>query len=333
MLKYFEEENFMNVYDFDKTIYDGDSTIDFYFYCIKRQPSLLKFLPKQAWAFIKYLFGFFTKTQFKERLFEVFSGIKNIDDYIKDFWANNNYKIKKWYKNTHFDSDIVISASPEFLLEPICSELKIKKLMASRVDKKTGIYTGENCYGAEKVKRFYEIFPKEKIDTFYSDSLSDTPLKEISQNAYIVQKENLIEWDTYKPSLFSKLKNTFLSLQFIMFLIIGVINTINGIGFAYLYSLIIDNVNLAFIVGYFTSLTIAYLLNSFLTFKEHLAFKKFIKFCISYIPNFLIQNLFVILFYNILRWEKLLVYCLDAIIDIPVTFLLLKLFKKKKKKS
>lgn len=321
----------MNVYDFDKTIYDGDSTVDFYFYCIKRQPSLLKFLPKQAWAFTKYLFGFLTKTQFKENFFEVFSGINNIDSYIKDFWEKNKHKIKKWYKSSHFDSDIVISASPEFLLEPICLELKIQKLMASVVDKETGKYTGENCYGEEKVKRFYNVFPKETIDTFYSDSLSDTPLKNIAKNAYIVQKEKLIEWDTYKPSLFTKLKKTFLSLQFVMFLIIGVINTINGIGFAYLYSLIIKNVNLAFIVGYLTSLSIAYLLNSFLTFKENLSLKKFVKFCISYIPNFLIQNGFVILFYNILGWEKLLVYCLAAIFGIPVTFLLLKLFAFKKK--
>ena len=323
----------MNVYDFDKTIYDGDSTVDFYFYSIKRQPSLLKFLPKQAWAFTKYLFGFLTKTQFKEKFFTVFSGIKNIDDYINDFWSKNKVKIKKYYQATHFDSDVVISASPEFLLEPICLELKVQKLMASRVDKKTGKYTGENCFGEEKVKRFYELFPNEKINTFYSDSLSDTPLKKISEKAYIVQKEKLIDWDTYKPSLFSKFKKTFLSLQFIMFLIIGVINTINGIGFAYLYSLVIENVNLAFIVGYLTSLSIAYLLNSFLTFKERLNLKKFIKFCISYIPNFLIQNGFVILFYNILHWEKLLVYCLAAIIGIPVTFLLLKLFAFKKKKA
>jgi len=202
--------------------------------------------------------------------------------------------------------------------------------MASRVNKENGKYTGENCYGEEKVKRFYEFFENEKIDTFYSDSLSDTPLKEIAKDAYIVQKEKLIKWDEYKPSTFSKFKHTFFSLQFIMFLIIGVINTINGIGFAYLYSLIIKNVNLAFIVGYLTSLTIAYLLNSFLTFKERLNLKKFIKFCISYIPNFLIQNTFVILFYNILNWEKLIVYSLAAIIGIPVTFLLLKLFAFKK---
>jgi len=320
----------MNVYDFDKTIYDGDSTVDFYFFCLKRSPKILKYLPYQGISFIKYLFGFIDKTHFKEKFFSCFGGIKNIDNYIDEFWEKNKIKIKKWYKNTHFDSDVVISASPEFLLDPICKKLKIAKLMASRVNKESGKYIGENCYGEEKVKRFYEVFPNEKIDTFYSDSLSDTPLKEISKDAYIVQKEKLIKWDEYKPSTFSKFKHTFLSLQFIMFLIIGVINTINGIGFAYLYSLIIQNVNLAFIAGYLTSLTIAYLLNSFLTFKEQLHFKKFIKFCISYIPNFLIQNIFVILFYNILNWEKLIVYSIAAIIGIPVTFLLLKLFAFKK---
>ena len=31
----------MNVYDFDGTIYDGDSSIDFYLFCIKRKPSIL----------------------------------------------------------------------------------------------------------------------------------------------------------------------------------------------------------------------------------------------------------------------------------------------------
>lgn len=37
----------MNVYDFDKTIYAGDSTIDFYLFCLKRQPAILQ-LPSNA---------------------------------------------------------------------------------------------------------------------------------------------------------------------------------------------------------------------------------------------------------------------------------------------
>ena len=38
----------MNVYDFDGTIYDGDSTVDFFLHALKRNPSVLLHLPKQA---------------------------------------------------------------------------------------------------------------------------------------------------------------------------------------------------------------------------------------------------------------------------------------------
>ena len=90
--------------------------------------------------------------------------------------------------------DVIISASPEFLLEPIIKKLDISTLIASRVDKHTGLYDGINCHGKEKVRRFYEVFPDGKIDEFYSDSYSDTPLAEIADKAYIVKGEELSEW-------------------------------------------------------------------------------------------------------------------------------------------
>ena len=65
----------MNVYDFDKTIYDGDSTVDFYFFCLKQTPKMLKYLPYQGFSFIKYLFGFIDKTHFKEKFFSCFGGM------------------------------------------------------------------------------------------------------------------------------------------------------------------------------------------------------------------------------------------------------------------
>ncbi len=124
----------------------------------------------------------------------------------------------------------------------------------------------------------------------------------------------------------------FFSRDFFWFIVIGGINTLNGIVFSYLYSLFLD-ANFSFVLGYITGLLISYLLNSFITFKERLHFKKFVKFCISYIPNFIIQNLVVILIYNILGWHKLIAYALAAIIGIPVTFLLMKFFAFSKKTS
>ena len=42
----------MNVYDFDKTIYDGDSTIDFYLFSIKKDFTLIRYFPKQVFYII-----------------------------------------------------------------------------------------------------------------------------------------------------------------------------------------------------------------------------------------------------------------------------------------
>lgn len=127
-------------------------------------------------------------------------------------------------------------------------------------------------------------------------------------------------------TIWQKGKDLFFNKEFIVFVCIGVFNTFNGSIFSYIYSNSIPNVNLAFVAGYLTSLIIAYLLNSLFAFREKLSLQKFFKFVISYIPNFLIQNAMVFLFYNTLHWNKLITYFMAAAIGVPVTFIILKLF-------
>ena len=143
----------MNVYDFDKTIYDGDSTLDFYLFALKNKPGLIKYLPVQILGFIKYLFGMCTKLEFKEKFYYFLNGIDDTDNLIEMFWNEKQSGIKEWYLKNKKDSDLIISASPTFLLEPICKRAGIKHLIASEVNKKTGVCEGENCYGEEKVIR------------------------------------------------------------------------------------------------------------------------------------------------------------------------------------
>ena len=184
----------MNVYDFDKTIYDGDSTADFYLFSLKRQKKIITLAPSLLGSVIKfYVFKKGTKTDFKQVMYR-FLRYCDIDRDIADFWEINQSKIKKYYMKQKKSDDVIISASPEFLLEPIIKKLDISTLIASRVDKHTGLYDGINCHGKEKVRRFYEVFPDGKIDEFYSDSYSDTPLAEIADKAYIVKGEELSEW-------------------------------------------------------------------------------------------------------------------------------------------
>lgn len=185
----------MNAYDFDKTIYKNDSTADFYLFCIRKKPSLFFSLFNTAFAAVRYyIFKKGTKTEFKERMY---SFLKKIDavSLTEEFWDKHISGIKDFYINNQQADDVIISASPEFLLKPICKRLGIEHLIASKVDPKTGKYSGLNCHGSEKVNRFYERFPNEKIDEFYSDSHSDDPLAQIAQKSFLVCNEKILSWE------------------------------------------------------------------------------------------------------------------------------------------
>ncbi|MBR1737485.1 MAG: haloacid dehalogenase-like hydrolase [Firmicutes bacterium] len=190
--------NFANVYDFDKTIFDGDSTAKFYFHCLKRYPSILIFLPLQGLYFMLYLANIVTKTVFKEKMYLFLTRIPDVDSEINLFWKKNMFGIKKWYKKNKKKDDIIISGSPEFLLRPVCKKIGISNLIASRVDKKTGKYTGLNCINSEKVNRLREKFPNIKIKEFYSDSYIDEPLALLAEESYLVEGEKLYRWHEYK---------------------------------------------------------------------------------------------------------------------------------------
>lgn len=183
----------MNVYDFDKTIYDGDSTVRFFLYCIKKCPATLVTLPRTAWFALLFKLGLCTKTRFKEQFYRFLRHVDDIDARLEDFWQKNEGRIKQWYLNQRREDDVIISASPEFLLKPICNRLNVT-VMASVVDKATGIYTGVNCDGKEKIRRLFEHFPEAKIDKFYSDSHSDDPLANIAESAIWVDGNTLSKW-------------------------------------------------------------------------------------------------------------------------------------------
>ena len=110
----------MNVYDFDGTIYDGDSTLDFYFYTLEHTPKVLKAMPRQCIGALRYLFHLDKKTKFKENFYSFLKEIDDTEDIVNAFWKENEKKIKKWYLDVKKENDLVISASPDFLLVPIC---------------------------------------------------------------------------------------------------------------------------------------------------------------------------------------------------------------------
>lgn len=185
----------MNVYDFDGTIYSGDSTVDFYFFILRRHPSVIRVLPKQLGAMAKYKLGKISLTEAKEAFFSFLPIISDISSETKLFCERFQNKIMPWYRAKQKSDDIIISASPEFLLKGFCHILGGIRLTASEVDPKSGKFYSENCKGEEKVKRFKNDYGSTKIEEFYSDSHSDIPMARLADNAYLVKNGKLYKWE------------------------------------------------------------------------------------------------------------------------------------------
>lgn len=184
----------MNVYDFDKTIFPVDSTAKFFTYCMKRYPAARRYLPRQAVAALRYGLKQITLQQFKAELYSFLPVLGDAGAVAKAFWDENIGGIEPWYLKQKKPDDLVISASPEFLIEEACIRLGILPAIASPVDALSGALTGENCKSEEKVRRFRELYPDAEVEEFYSDSLSDTPMALIAKKAYIVNKGRLSPW-------------------------------------------------------------------------------------------------------------------------------------------
>ncbi|MBO5313627.1 MAG: haloacid dehalogenase-like hydrolase [Clostridia bacterium] len=188
----------MNVFDFDGTIYHGDSSKDFFFYCLKHYPRTRSRIFPIIWYGIGFGLRIVKKKSFKQKLFSIVTKIDDLQGAVLAFWEENKHKIHKWYLEMKQPTDVIISASPEFLLEPICKQLGAECMMATRVDEETGLFHGENCHGQEKVRRFFEKYPDGEIDEFYSDMYCDTPLARLAKRAYIVKGEKLSDWKKFK---------------------------------------------------------------------------------------------------------------------------------------
>ena len=220
------------IYDFDKTIYDGDSSINFFLFCLRKKFKLLKYIPAIIYYFILHTLKIISTKEFKEHFFSFLKEFENIDEMVRLFWNKNKNKIYNFF-NEILDIEgrptiYIISASPKFLLEGYVNNLKKVKLIATDMDKKTGKIKGENCKGIEKLNQL----PKNiKIEKYYSDSHSDRFLEEKSKKSYIVCNGKIEEWTDEK---FKKKKDN--KIAFLIFLFFFTIYLILGVHLTYIYS-------------------------------------------------------------------------------------------------
>lgn len=183
----------VNVYDFDKTILPYDSTAAFFMWCAGEYKGAARAALPGLFASIPFALGRIDQTRHKELFYRFLRAVPDIDAALEIFWDENFPNINGWYLRQKRPDDIIISASPDFLVRVPAERLGVR-LIASRVDKHTGVTTGKNNNRAEKVRRLNEEFPGTEIGEFYSDSRHDDPLAALAERAFIVKGQRVLPW-------------------------------------------------------------------------------------------------------------------------------------------
>ncbi len=315
----------MKVYDFDGTIYHGDATMGFYKFALKKHPRLLRFIFLQLWGCFLYVIGIYSLDQAKETFHAYLRGLQDAPKLVEAFWDVELCNIQSWYLKQKQPDDVIITASPDFIVRPACKRLGLANVIATKVEPSTGRFQTPNNRGAKKILRFGQVFGQTAIEEFYSDSSADAPMAALAKHSYYVSKGKPVPWSEYRPSTIKRMKRFFFRREFIMYILVGFLNAFNGVLFAWIFSLLIQP-NLAYALGYMLAVVVSFLINSLLTFKKELSFGRFGRFILSYAPSFVIQNASVFLLHNTWGLAHLTAYIVAALIGIPLTFFLMKVF-------
>jgi len=183
--------SFVNVYDFDNTLYYGESSIDFSFFLIRNNKRIILWLPKIFWNLIIYKLCLVNRDKLEKTINDFLKIIiKDKDEFldlIKKFWVKNKKKLNTDIIKQIKPEDAIISAGPYHLLDAIRNELGTSNLICSEIDLDKKLVTYLN-FSSNKVKRYHETYGDTSIDKFYTDSYNDKAMMDISDKVYLVKK-------------------------------------------------------------------------------------------------------------------------------------------------
>ena len=185
----------MNVYDFDNTIYDGESCFDLFKFYLKKDPSLLSLFPTVVKGFKLYKRGADLSELIARYSPLLEQKLRQIDFERdpKEFWDLHMHNIKPFYAKIQREDDLIITASPDFHIAEIAKRLGIRHYLTTVVNRESGKIEFA-CIRSYKIKAFKEKYGDVPIENFYTDSPeNDAPLIELAQHAFIVKGNQITQ--------------------------------------------------------------------------------------------------------------------------------------------
>lgn len=320
----------MKVYafDFDGTLTKKDTFLAFIEYA--------KGYGKTFWGF--FLFSpililmklrLFPNWKAKQMVFSWFFKGMNINEFnqICHEFADRNQRIirtggwdtiRKALANG--EQVIIITASIENWVKPFFKEfgnqIKVEGTKIDvRINQITGQFLTQNCYGVEKTKRLKEVFP-------YRQAYELIAFGDSNGDRYLLNEADESHYKPFRNEKTDKIG------EIIRFGIVGVAATAIQYG---LYLLLLKwlQPQISNTIGYAISFVFNYIASTKFTFKVKSTAKKGAGFAFSHLINYVLQTVFLTLFLWLGLPKNIAlipVFC----ICVPINFLLVRLFLKKK---
>jgi phosphatidylglycerophosphatase C len=182
------------LFDFDGTISSRDSFLLFLWHAnkVKVAQTCLSYAPQ----IILYKLGHYSNQKLKETFLQKLFAEISLDeletaseqycnDILPTIIRSGFWQRLAWHRQKG-DEVVVVSASPEFMLEPWCRshgiELIGTEVETDNLGRLTGKLVGKNCMGHEKVRRVKACYDIENYDQLftYGDTKSDLPMLELA---------------------------------------------------------------------------------------------------------------------------------------------------------
>lgn len=198
----------LGIFDVDYTLTKKETLIQLYLFMLKKDPKLLKYIPRTIFTGILYGMGICSAGKSKETFIKFLDGINEdkMKNLVKEFYEERLSKILykdaiDTIKKLKSQGCIIylISASPEVYLNELYNIKEVDKIIGTKLKIENGVYRssieGSNNKGEEKVKRLREVLKEENIQVdfensyMFSDSLADLPLFNLVGNPYLINSK------------------------------------------------------------------------------------------------------------------------------------------------
>ena len=180
----------MKVFDFDNTLYRGESSLDFSLFMIRANKRILLYLPVIASNTIRYKLCLVDRQELGDSINKYMKIIvrskQEMLDLVEAFWATHSSNLDRNMIARIRPEDIIITAGPDFLLDGIKDKLHTENIISSVVDLDRREILHFN-FKDNKVLRFRELYGDRKIDAFYTDSYNDKAMMDISEKVYLIK--------------------------------------------------------------------------------------------------------------------------------------------------